>query len=291
MGAFLEERLPVNIRMGASFTEQYDVQVTTTASGVEYRKLTHPYPVRSGTINFTMLRDDLAEQVLSLYHRAYGMYAGFRVKCVDDYSTAGDRGVPTAFDWTLPLISAGLYQLVKGYGSNGVPLGIGAPYRKIYKPVSGTVFVGVGGVFAPNLSMTADSTTGRVTMGVNKTSNITGITQAVQAVVSCPGHTFNVDESVHFSDTVLGMTQVRGMRGLIVSRVIGTSITVNINTTGFGAYTSGGVLNTNPQTGEVVTGGCYFDLPCRFNSKIESSSLSPDVRDLGSLEILELIQP
>lgn len=289
MGAFLEERLPVNVRMGSSFSEQYEVEITTTASGVEYRKLTHPHPVRSGNINFTMLRDDLATQVLGLYHRAYGTYAGFRVKCVDDFSTYQDRGVPTAFDYTLTLVSTGVYQLVKGYGTGGTPLGIGLPYRNLYKPVAGTTVVGVNSV-APTLGWSVNTTTGLVTFDANKTRAITAISKAVQAVVTCAGHTFVAGESVHFTG-VVGMTQINGLRGLILSVVAGTSITVAINSSGFSNYTSGGTANTRPQAGEVVSGGCYFDLPCRFNSKIESSSLSADIRDLGSLEILELVRP
>ena len=288
MGAFLEERLPVNVRMGSSFSEQYEVEITTTASGVEYRKLTHPHPVRSGNINFTMLRDDLATQVLGLYHRAYGTYAGFRVKCVDDFSTYQNRGVPTAFDYTLTLVSAGVYQLVKGYGTGGTPLGIGLPYRNLYKPVAGTTVVGVNSV-APTLGWSVATTTGLVTFDANKTRAVTAISKAVQAVVTCAGHTFVAGESVHFSG-VVGMTEINGLRGKVLSILAG-SITVDINSSGFSNYTSGGTANTRPQSGEVVSGGCYFDLPCRFNSKIESSSLSADIRDLGSLEILELVRP
>ncbi len=288
MGAFLEERLPVNVRMGSSFSEQYEVEITTTASSVEYRKLIHPHPVFSGNINFTMLRDDLAEQVLGLYHRAYGTYAGFRVKCVDDFSTYQNRGVPTAFDYTLTLVSAGVYQLVKGYGTGGTPLGIGLPYRNLYKPVAGTTVVGVNSV-APTLGWSVSTTTGLVTFDANKTRAITAISKAVQAVVTCAGHTFVAGESVHFTG-VVGMTEINGLRGKVLSTLAG-SITVDINSSGFSNYTSGGTANTRPQAGEVVSGGCYFDLPCRFNSKIESSSISADIRDLGSLEILELVRP
>jgi hypothetical protein len=86
------------------------------------------------------------------------------------------------------------------------------------------------------------------------------------------------------------MTEINGKRGVITSVNPGVSITVNIDTSGYGTYVSGGTLNLNPQTGESVTAGCYFDLPFRFNSKIEVGSLSSDVRDCN-LEIIELIAP
>lgn len=290
MGAFLEERLPVNVRLGASYADGYSVEITTTASGVEYRKLTHPHPVRTGNINFTMLRTDLAQQVIALYHRAYASYAGFRVKCLDDFSTYNDTGVPTAFDFTSLLVSTGVYQITKAYGSGGTPLGIGLPYRKIFKPVSGSVLVGVNSV-VPTIGWSVDTTTGLVTFSANKTGSISSISQATQAVIGIAGHSLGAGESVHISG-VSGMTQINGMRGLIVSVVPGTSITVAINTSsGYSAYTSGGTVNTRPQGGELVTAGCYFDLPFRFNSKIEVTSLSPDVRDCNGVDIIELVAP
>ena len=288
MAAFLEDVLPVNVRMGASYTDGYEVEITTTASGAEYRKLTHPFPVRSFHVNFTMLRDDLASQVLALYHRAYGTYAGFRVKCVDDFSTYQDRGVPTAFDYTLTLVSTGVYQLVKGYGTGGTPLGIGLPYRNLYKPVAGTTVVGVNSV-APTLGWSVATTTGLVTFDANKTRAITAISKAVQAVVTCAGHTFVAGESVHFTG-VVGMTEINGRRGKVLSTLAG-SITVDINSSGFSNYTSGGTANTRPQAGEVGSGGCYFDLPCRFNSKIEVSHMSDALRDCGGIDIIELVKP
>lgn len=211
MAEFLDEVLPVDVRMGATYADGYNVEITTTASGAEYRKLTHPFPVRSFHINFTLLRDDLMARVLAVYHRAYGMYAGFRVKCVDDFSTNNHRDVPTSLDWVLPKISSGVYQLVKGYGSGGTPLGIGLPYRNIYKPQSGSVVVSKDGVTLSS-GVSVDYTTGRVT------------------------------------------------------------------------------ISPAPTT-EVIRGGCYFHIPCRFNSKIEVSAVSAELRDLSGVDILELLAP
>ena len=211
MAEFLEEVLPVNVRMGASYTDAYEVEITQVAGGGEYRKLTHPFPVRSFHINFTMLRDDMASKVLAVYHRAYGMYAGFRVKCLDDFSTNNHRGVPTSTDWILPKISSGVYQLIKGYGSGGTPLSIGLPYRNIYKPETGTVLVSKNDVTLSS-GVTVDYNTGRVTI-------------------------------------------------------------------------------TPAPTTEVIKGGCYFHIPCRFNSLIASSAVSADVRDLDGVDLLELLNP
>ncbi|WP_291996733.1 DUF2460 domain-containing protein [Candidatus Accumulibacter sp. ACC012] len=211
MPEFLSERLPVDVRMGASYADEYAVEITTTAGGAEYRRLIHGFPARRFTINYTLLRDDLAARVLALYHRAYGKFAGFRVRCADDFSTNAHTGAPTATDWVLPKISNGVYQLIKGYGSGATPLGIGLPYRNLYKPVSGTVLVSKNDVTLSS-GVSVDYTTGRVTI-------------------------------------------------------------------------------TPAPTSEVIKAGCEFDLPCRFNSSIEITALSKSMRDCGSIDIIELLQP
>lgn len=69
--------------------------------------------------------------------------------------------------------------------------------------------------------------------------NITGITRATTAVVTFASHSFYVGDSVTFSNTVGGMTQIRGLTGLVLSRTP-TEIEVNINSSAFGFFSSGG---------------------------------------------------
>ena len=213
MAEFLEERLPLDIRMGASHSDDYSVTITQTSGGAEYRKLVHQYPMRRWTINFTLLRDDLAARVLALYHRAYGRFAGFRVRDVDDYnSSASGRGAISTLDQTITRISAGVYQLRKEYGAGGTPLGIGLPARVIYKPVSGTLIAAKNGVTISS-GMTVDTTTGLVT------------------------------------------------------------------------------ISPSPLIGDAITAGFEFDIPARFDSVLDVASLSRDVRDCGSIDIVELLAP
>ncbi|MBE2260637.1 MAG: DUF2460 domain-containing protein [Rhodobacteraceae bacterium] len=171
MPEFLSERLPVDVRMGATYADDYAVEITTTAGGAEYRRLVHGFPARRFTINYTLLRDDLAARVLALYHRAYGKYAGFRVRCADDFSTNAHIGTPTPTDWVLPKISSGVYQLIKGYGSGAAPLGIGLPYRNLYKPVSGTVILSKNDVTLSS-GVSVDDATGRVTITPAPTTEV-----------------------------------------------------------------------------------------------------------------------
>lgn len=164
MADFLEERLCVDVRIGASYADDYAVEISQTAGGAEHRRLVHGLPRRSWSINFTLLRADLASSVLALYHRAYGRYAGFRVRCEDDYSTAIDgRSAPSMLDQSLLYISSGVYQLRKQYGIGAAALSIGRPSRTIYKPVSGTVVIAKNGVLLSS-GVTVNTATGRVTI-------------------------------------------------------------------------------------------------------------------------------
>jgi uncharacterized protein (TIGR02217 family) len=291
MPEFLEERLPIDARIGATYADEYNVEITQTASGSEYRRLVHQYPKRVFNVSYMKLTADLWTSLLALYHRAYGMFAGFRVKALDDFSTNARTGTPTAIDQTLAIVTAGsLYQLQVAYGAGGTPLGIGRPVRTIFKPVAGTVKVAIGALEQAITTMWAvDTTTGRVTFNANKTGTVTAITQAASAVVTVGAHTFLVGESVHFIG-VVGMTQINGLRGTITA-VGGTTITVNINSTAFSAYTSGGTVNTRPQSGETVLGGCEFDIPCRFNSRIDQIALTQDLFETSDIEIVEILNP
>ncbi len=290
MPEFLEERLCVDVRMGMSYADDYAVTITQTAGGAEYRKLVHALPRRTWIVNFTLLRDDLAARVLAMYHRAYGMYAGFRVRCADDYSTAADgRSAPSATDCDLPLLSAGVYQMAKEYGAGAAGIALGRPKRIIYKPVTGTAKLAISGLEAPAFGFSASTTTGQVTLSPERSRTITGITQAASAVVTAAGSGIVVGESVYFSG-VGGMVQINGLRGVVTATGAGV-LTVAIDSSAFGAYTSGGTLYTRPQAGEAVTGGCEFDIPARFNSRIEVSALSDRVRDCGSIDLIELLAP
>jgi len=164
MPSFLEERLPVDVRLGMSYADDYTVMITTTAGGAEYRKLVQPFPARSFHVNFTTDQADLWARVISLYHRAYGKFAGFRVKCMDDFSTNNLTGAPTPLDEVLANSSTGIYQLRNFYGTNGTALaGVGYPSRTIFKPVAGTVVAAKNGVTISS-GLSVDTTTGLITI-------------------------------------------------------------------------------------------------------------------------------
>ncbi len=291
MGSFLEERFPVNVRMGMSYSDDYSVTITQTSGGAEYRQLVQPFPIRSFHVNFTAKQTDLWANVLALYHRAYGKFAGFRVKCVDDFSTNNRTDTPTHLDAILTKVSTDTYQLCSYYGTNSTALAeVGYPKRNIYKVDPGTVKVGVSGVQINNSLLVINNVTGIVTFSAGTTLTITNITRAAQAVITVGSHSLVANFHSVYISGVVGMVQINGQRANIVAKTA-TTITVAIDSSGYSTYTSGGTAKTNPQDGEQVTAGCIFDIPCRFNSAIEVTALSDVVRDCGSIDLIELVQP
>lgn len=289
MPDFLEERISSLIRMGSSYVDDYAVDIVTTSGGQEYRSLVHPFPVRKFDVSYLLDNNQTYAELQAIYHRAHGRFAGFRARCFDEWSSNGRTGTPTAFDQPMGLVSAGVYQLRKLYGTDKAAGATGYAYREIRKPVSGTVRVAIGATEIRNAYWSVDATTGRVTFAADKTIAITGISKASSAVLTVGANSFSVGESVQISG-VVGMTQINGMRALVTARDA-TTITVAINSTAFSTYTSGGVVHTRPQPGESVTAGFEFDFPVRFNTTLPIGQDYPGYRAVDGVELIELLNP
>jgi uncharacterized protein (TIGR02217 family) len=293
MGAFLEERLSVAVKYGATYGDDYSVEITKTKNGSEYRNLLHPFPVREFHFAFDAKATTLYQNIANTYHRAFGRYAGFRVKCLDDYTTNGQTGAPTAFDQALATISLGAtYQLQKVYGEGGTPLSIGRPYRTIFKPVAATTLVGINGVLIRSSDWSVDTTTGIITFVADVTTGvaITAVSKANPCVITyASAPPFVTGQAVNLSNFA-GMTQLNGQRSLIT--VSGNNVTLTgINSSAYSVWSSGGTLHTRPQTGEAVTGGCEFDIPARFDSTLNITQNLIDYRDIAALTLLEILNP
>lgn len=289
MAMFLEERLTDKIDYGSGFSAVYSNQIVPTAGGDEYRSQRHPFVKATLTIEFEKQTNVVIDDMIDLNHRAGGTLRGFRVLHPVDYSSNNYRDTPTAFDQALPLVNPtvpGVYQLMRWYGSSADPA---CARRRIRKPKAGTVLVAVGGVVIPSPAQwSVDNSTGIVTMAANKTGTITGISQASQAVFIA-NNTLAVGDTVRPSG-IVGMTQMNGLRGTVVARTA-TQFTLDINSTSFSTYTSGGTFNTRPQAGEAVTAGFKFDLPMRFNADLSGDFSNWDTINTPSIQLIEILNP
>jgi hypothetical protein len=77
------------------------------------------------------------------------------------------------------------------------------------------------------------------TAGDNRSISISAVTQATQAVVTASNHQLEQGNYVSFAG-VSGMTELNGNIYQVVSVSDSTTFTINVNSTGFTAYTSGG---------------------------------------------------
>ncbi len=84
----------------------------------------------------------------------------------------------------------------------------------------------------------------KVSTGTTAAKTITGITKATSAVVTSTSHGLSVGTVVVFS-SVSGMTEINNVAGLITAQDTNT-FTVNIDSSSFTTYTSGG--SATPQT-------------------------------------------
>lgn len=284
---FLNERLTTDILNGSSWSFRHAAETVTTANGNEYRRLRHPYVEAMLDVDFTKLRPDMLAKVVSFNHKANGTYRAFRVKNPIDYSTNSYVGTPTFADQPMLKLTGGQYQIMRWYGDYNDAQ---CARRRIRKPVSGTVLIGVNGaLYSPSL-YTLDETTGIVTFPANKQFNITAITKAAAAVITTSTHTFQVGESVHIYG-VSGMTQINGKRVTILSKT-STTITVDLDTTAYGTYTSGGTAYTQPDnTREAVTAGCQFDIPMRFDADLSGVFAGGQVITVTGVGLIEVLNP
>lgn len=291
MADFLEERIYGTVRYGASWTDKFAVNVVETSGGQEYRSLIHPFPKRRFDVSYMLETALLWSELMTIYSRAHGRYAGFRARCADEWSSNGATGTPTAFDQPMLLVSAGVYALVKQYGTDKAAGAAGYAYRYVKKPVAGTVLVGIGATAIRSADWSVVTTTGIVTFAADQTKSITGaISKAAQAVIPVgAAHGFVAGQSVQVSGCA-GMTQINGLRALIISTGA-SDITVAINSTAFSTWTSGGVVHTRPQVGETVSAGYQFDFPVRFDSDLPVGMDYPMYRAVDSVELVEILNP
>ena len=156
---FHEVRFPVNIAFGSSGGPSRNTTVVTSASGKEQRNLSWEGSRRGWDAGYGMksLRD--IEAVVSFFEERRGRFIGFRWRDRFDYKSCPLRSNIDAMDQPLGKGDGTTtqFQLIKRYGADFDPYD-----RPIFKPVTGTVVIGVDGV-ATGSGWTVDTTTGIVT--------------------------------------------------------------------------------------------------------------------------------
>ena len=89
------------------------------------------------------------------------------------------------------------------------------------------------------------------------TGLITGATNAVTAQITSPLHNLSVGSVVTF-DSIVGMTQLNGNSYTVLTIVDPNNFTINVDSTLFGVYVSGGTWTSNDQTFSFLIQGPFL---------------------------------
>lgn len=210
--------------------------------------------------------------VFNFWINRKGKAHGFRLKDWDDYQATDELLVPDGTPYT---------QLIKTYSDTLLSY-----IRNIYKPVSGTVTLKRNSV--SYTTFTLDTTTGVISHTALILKSITGITQAASAVVTVgSGHGFVIGDVVYITG-VSGMTEINDATYTVTATAT-TTITLNVDSTGFTAYTSGGTCGKYVQPTDTLTWTGEFDVPVRFDID-EPQMVLEDVaaRSWDNIPVIEL---
>lgn len=277
-----EVSFPVDLSRGASGGPEWRTVLVTSASGAEQRVQQWADPRSAWTI--TVDQRDVAsfQTLLAFWYARRGRARGFRFKDWSDYAATNEPLYPAGQNSANPVKGSGMAQLVKSYADTVLPY-----TRNIYKPVSGTVSLRKNGSALGGISV--DTTTGLVTLAAVVTQSITGISQAASAVVTFgAAPVFVVGDLVSFSG-VGGMTAINGLVGQVTAAG-GSTITVNINSSSFSAYASGGTASKYAASTDSFDASFQFEVPVRFDS--DAPGFVQDdvaIRSMSQIRVVELL--
>jgi uncharacterized protein (TIGR02217 family) len=267
-------RFPDNIAYGAVGGAAFNTDVVVLGSGFEQRNINwNDARARWDVSHGIKIKADMANVIA--FHRAMkGRAHGFRFKDWSDYQTTVTDGILTRVAGT-----ADQYQIYKHYVAGSL-----TDARKITKPVAGKVQVYRNG---STYASVVDTATGIVTLGALSTKAITGITKATNGVATIVGHGLPTGSVIKITG-VVGMTQVNNQVFTVTSTGVDT-VQLNVNTSAYTSYSSGGSAILYAATSDVLRVVCEFDVPVRFDDDaLPVGYLYRDVLEVSSIPVVEL---
>lgn len=256
---FIESpRFPEEIAYGASGGPTFSTTITQVLSGStkairSWKEPLHRFEVSHGVRDQAQL-----DVLLNFFWNCGGVADQFRFKNFADFKISNTNCAFNEID--------GLYKGTSTFKIFKVRqlTAMIKSYSRIFKPVPGTFKLYNAGVEVSPANYLVDYTTGKVSITTaTSTSTITAITKASAGVVTTSvAHNLNTNDIIEFSG-VVEMTEING-QSATVSVLTTTTFQVNINTSAYTAYVSGGQVKKYLNSGAGITFTCEFDLPCRF---------------------------
>jgi len=252
-------------------------------SGHEQRTIQWTYPLHEYDVAYGVRDDAAAYALLNFFMGVHGAGYGFRYKDWSDYKSCSIASTQTAFDCSVGTGTASttVFQLKKTYANGTLQMD-----RPIKKPVSATVSVAFGGTEMPAVQFTVAYASGTFTC-YDTSAVITNVTQAsAPTVTTAASHGLATGVYVYIT-SITGMVELNNLWHRVQVTGAAQFKLTNVNSTGYGAYVSGGRLNTLP-VGQVVTAGFEFDVPARFESDIFVNSIEAFNMNSVDARVVEL---
>jgi uncharacterized protein (TIGR02217 family) len=159
ISAFHDVSFPLAVALGATGGPERRTEVVTLASGREQRNARwadsrRRYDAGSGVKSL----DDLA-LVVAFFEERRGRLTGFRFRDRSDWQSCAPSGTPAASDQPIGTGDGAtlVFPLVKRYGQDFAPW-----FRRIEKPVAGSVLVAVDGTAVTGPTVAVDAAAGLV---------------------------------------------------------------------------------------------------------------------------------
>jgi uncharacterized protein (TIGR02217 family) len=233
----------------------YQTDIVITASGRESRNARWAAARGRWQLGERRLTRAEAETLLAFFRARQGRLVGFRWKDWADYQVATGYG----------RIGSGVgdgtpsHLLYKRYSSGGVDV-----YRPIAKPVWAGVTAKVAGATKTVTASVVDGEPDRLVFAATTTRQVTDISRADPCVVTAAGHGISAGTLVYL-DAVNGMSEVNGNAYTVDSATTDT-LTLDLDSSAFAAYVSGGTVAVYPQPADALTWTGEFDVPARFDA-------------------------
>ncbi len=284
--SFIESpRFPEDISYGASGGPKFNTDVIIVQSGFEKRNINwidsiHEYDVAHGLKTPYQIQD-----LKKFFLTVKGRGIPFRFKDWADFQTLQsdgifDNGIDIKYDGTSKLYLFKKYQLQ----TNDLY------YRRINKPAFTTVKIYKNNVLlVENTNYTIDYANGFINiLTPNKSLTITAISKAIEAVVTSTNHGLTVNDKVSFSG-VVGMVEINNLKATVTSVIDLNNFTVNINSTLFTTYTSGGLVKMFLAQSDILEWSGEFDVPVRFNTDSMKVNIDDyNVYSWGQIPVVEV---
>jgi uncharacterized protein (TIGR02217 family) len=266
-------RFPEGISYGSVGGPVWQTIIVDPGSGAEQRfglvqYARHKYNVAHG------VRTALDGAALtSFFNARRGMLRAFRFKDWNDFEATDQDQFPTG---------SRQLKFVKAYES-----GDQVYLRPIAALVSGTLTMKRAGVDYTGFTM--DYNNGIATLTPDVTFNISAITLgATTTITTTANHSFTPGQVIYLT-AISGPDALNDQIGVITAVPANNQFTLDINSTGYPAYISGGTASKYLQPGEDVTASFEFDVAVRFDTDaMELMTEDLDIRAWTDIPLIEV---